>query len=325
MATVQGVLIDSSGTVQRGGAELVEQWKADEGSHIWVDLHGLAPQQEDPLMSTFGLHHLVIQDARRLRHPPKIEIFDDHLFILLSELVKEGPELDFEVSQLALFAGPRFLLTRHNAESASIAHWQQAEELPALLKNGGIKLALEMSITAARRYVEMLLEFEPHLTDLEDQLQDKPDDQAMRALTQYRTRLRKLRRMFNYHARAFESLRSVKADFFNATSHENRHLVIDVYEKYERLLSLSTLYYELAGDLVDGYISLTNHALNNTMRVLTAITAIFVPLSFLAGVYGMNFDYMPELNWRWGYFMLLGVMGTVIVVLLVLFKKYRWL
>jgi magnesium transporter len=131
--------------------------------------------------------------------------------------------------------------------------------------------------------------------------------------------------MFNYHARAFESLRSVKADFFNATARENRHLVIDVYEKYERLLSLSTLYYELAGDLVDGYISLTNHALNNTMRVLTAITAIFVPLSFLAGVYGMNFEYMPELQWKGAYFVVLGIMGTVILVLLALFKKYRWL
>ncbi len=325
MAHIEAVLVQSDGALQRGGLELLEQWRADSGSHIWIDLHGVPDEQEYPVMAAFGLHDLAIRDARRQRHPPKLELFEDHLFILLSELGDHGPELDFNAIQLALFAGPRFLLTRHDLHSASTGHWLLAAELTAVLRSGGIRLALEIAITAARRYVDMLLDFERRLTELEDQIQDRPDDQAMRDLTQYRTRLRKLRRLFNYHARAFESLRAAKTDFFNAGARENRHLVLDVYEKYERLLSLSTLYYELAGDLVDGYISLTNHALNNTMRVLTAITAIFVPLSFLAGVYGMNFEYMPELEWKGAYFVVLGIMGITIATLLVLFRKYRWL
>lgn len=85
------------------------------------------------------------------------------------------------------------------------------------------------------------------------------------------------------------------------------------------------MYYEICGDLVDGYISLTSHRLNNTMKVLTIITAIFVPLSFLAGVYGMNFENMPELGMRYSYFILLGVMGSVAVGMLLLFRKLRWL
>src|SRR5690606_41296334 len=72
-------------------------------------------------------------------------------------------------------------------------------------------------------------------------------------------------------------------------------------------------------------ISLSSHELNRTMRILTVLTAIFVPLSFLAGLYGMNFEYMPELGWRWGYFILLGVMGSVILVLLAVFRRNRWL
>jgi magnesium transporter len=85
------------------------------------------------------------------------------------------------------------------------------------------------------------------------------------------------------------------------------------------------MYYEVAGDLVDGYISLTSHELNSTMRILTVLTAIFVPLGFLAGVYGMNFENMPELHTQGGYFVLLAVMVTIAVTLLGIFKYKNWL
>ena len=85
------------------------------------------------------------------------------------------------------------------------------------------------------------------------------------------------------------------------------------------------MYYDICGDLINGYMSVTSHQLNATMRVLTVITALFVPLTFLAGIYGMNFEYIPELKADNGYFILLGVMAVVSVVLLMVFKKKRWL
>jgi magnesium transporter len=318
------VLVDQ-GTIIRGGRELLAQWRQTPGSRLWIDLDNESQAIEDAVMAELGLHPLAILDARRQRHPPKIEVFDDHLFILLRGLNAESRTLEFGTLQLGLFAGQNFLLTRHTERSVSVNHWQQAPELGSILAEGGIRLALEIATTAARRYLDLLLEFEPRLTELEDQLQEKPDDDAMRELTGYRTRLRKLRRVFSYHARMFDNLRQEKTPFFDASSRQFRHLVIDVYEKYERLLSLSTMHYEVAGDLIDGYISLSSHELNNTMRILTVLTAIFVPLGFLAGLYGMNFDYMPELHWRGGYFVLLGVMATVIVSLLAVFKFKRWL
>jgi len=193
------------------------------------------------------------------------------------------------------------------------------------MARGGIHLALALATTAARRYLDLMASFEPTLSELEDGLQEHPDDQKMRELTGYRTRLRKWRRVFSYLAGIFEALRDVDEPVFNADSDEYRHQVIDVYEKYERLLSLTTMYYEVAGDLVDGYISLTSHELNSTMRILTVLTAIFVPLGFLAGVYGMNFENMPELHTRGGYFILLGVMATIAATLLIVFKIKKWL
>ena len=85
------------------------------------------------------------------------------------------------------------------------------------------------------------------------------------------------------------------------------------------------MYYDICGDLIEGYISITSHQLNKTMQILTVITAIFIPLGLLAGLYGMNFEYMPELSWRYSYFVLLGAMFLIASSLLILFKKIKWL
>jgi magnesium transporter len=103
------------------------------------------------------------------------------------------------------------------------------------------------------------------------------------------------------------------------------HSINDVYEHQERVSSLTQLYYELASDLIDGYISLASHRLNQIMKVLTIITAIFVPITFIAGIYGMNFEYMPELHSKSGYFIAIGVMATIVVTLMIIFKRNKWL
>lgn len=85
------------------------------------------------------------------------------------------------------------------------------------------------------------------------------------------------------------------------------------------------MYYELCSDLIEGHISLSSHHLNETMKILTIISAIFVPMTFMAGIYGMNFEHMPELGWRYAYFSLLGVMAVMAVSMLVVFRKIKWL
>jgi magnesium transporter len=103
------------------------------------------------------------------------------------------------------------------------------------------------------------------------------------------------------------------------------HTVIDVHERIERLLSLSQMHYDICSDLINGYLSVSSHQLNATMRVLTVITAIFIPLGFLAGIYGMNFENIPELKVTNGYYYLLGFMAFLATSLIILFKKKRWL
>lgn len=104
-----------------------------------------------------------------------------------------------------------------------------------------------------------------------------------------------------------------------------RHEFNDVFEHTERLASLSPLFKELADDLMNGYISVNSNRLNQIMKVLTVVTVIFLPLTLLVRVYGMNFEDMPELKIKYAYFILLAVMGGIAVSLLLLFRKIRWL
>jgi magnesium transporter len=104
-----------------------------------------------------------------------------------------------------------------------------------------------------------------------------------------------------------------------------RHEFNDLFEHTERLTSFTALYKELADDLMNGYISMSSHRLNQIMRVLTVVTVIFLPLTLLAGIYGMNFEYMPELNVKHAFFIMLGTMVAIVTGLLLLFRKMRWL
>jgi magnesium transporter len=307
-----------------GAMELLDEWQSRQDTLLWADFWGEEPAHEQRvLIERFGLHPMAIQDAQRQRHPPKLEAFDDHAFILLKGLGKETPDFAFETIQIALFVGKRFLVTRHSDNSPSIDRlWQEVESDQSLFARGTDALALRLSRIIVDRYLKKLLSLEPRIEALEQGMVSEPQDEMLAELIGYKTQLRKFRRVFLYQVQIFSTLITEQPPGIGA---ERLHEINDVYENQDRANSLATLYYELASDLIDGYISLASHRLNNIIKVLTIITAIFVPLSFLAGIYGMNFENMPELHSRLGYFILLGVMAGIVTVLLLVFRRWRWL
>jgi magnesium transporter len=312
------------GGLHVGGRELIERWKADERTLIWLDLGDEPPDVTGNLMrEEFGLHPLAVSDALRERHPPKLEHFEDYTFLLLRGLSAESKDTDFSTIQLALFVGRRFLVTRHSAQSPSTDQlWREAQENAGRFAAGSAALALRLCRIMVDRYLGILLALEPRLEELEDEILNSPRDELLGELAGYKSDLKKLRRIFAYHQQVFTALRNGDYPLFG----ENIvHELNDVFEHQERAVSLSGLYYELAVDLLDSYISLASHHLNQIMKVLTIVTVIFVPLSFLAGLYGMNFEYIPELHAHSGYYVLLGIMAAIVVILLALFRKKRWL
>ena len=307
-----------------GGEELKTTWQENPGSILWLDIAGEPESSESGFMrDSFGLDTLAIQDAQRKRHPPKLEAFDATTFIILKVPDTDSTELHLSTSQLAIFVGDGFMITRRSGNSPDTdTLFQMATGDARMFQQGAAGIALRLCRRVSDRYIKLLLTLEPRLDEIEDIIMQHPDDKLLAELLGYKTELKKFRRLFLYHQQIFHELRSGS---FPAFSDTNLHVIIDVFEQLERASSLAGLYHELTTDLIDGYISVASHNLNQIMKVLTVVMSIFIPLSFLAGFYGMNFENMPELQSKSGYFILLGVMFSIVVILITLFRRMRWL
>jgi magnesium transporter len=322
MKHIKSLLLHKNGQIQTGGHELIQAWQDTPDSNLWLDIQNSDSSNYASLLRTFGCHELVIKDAFRERHPPKIEFFDDQVFFLYRGIDSIKGLLQYQHLQLSLFVSDRLLITVHATPSLGIDTLRSNEHHLHLLRDP-ILLALKIMHTSSGFYLDNLLDFEQKLVEIEDALQDKPDDKILVELTTIKSNLLKLRRVFRYHENISRTLQHHSKKSIKDIA-EYEHEINDLNDRFERLSSLSQMYYEISADLIEGYISLSSHRLNNTMQILTVITAVFVPLSFLAGIYGMNFEYIPELKVKHGYFILLGSMAAIALGLITIFKKKKW-
>lgn len=309
-------------TVKVGGKELLQQWQDKPDSWIWVELfEEPAIDEQQFLQQQFSLDSIAINEAQRERHPPNFQRFEKYIYLLLKPLDAESKSLDFQTLQLAMFASERFLVTRHTKKSPYLEKlWNN------LAENGSAgesptSIVSKMCKRVAERYGTVLLDLEQRLDIIEDELFDSPTDGLMKELVGYNTSLRKMHRILSYYVDVFGTLRQQLHD----AKHNQYDDFDDIYARIERFSSLAALYQSVITDLVDAYISLNGHKLNQIMKVLTIVTVIFVPLSLLVGIYGMNFEYMPELKNENGYYILLSVMSSIAAISMFVFRKKRWL
>ncbi|TVP46197.1 MAG: magnesium and cobalt transport protein CorA [Halomonas sp.] len=320
---IRAIITTPTGDVYEGDESLLAKWKSQPDSHIWIDMQGETQESERAILDAFDFHPMAIQDAHKERHPPKIEEFNNHTLIIYRGISSFDAELNYSPQQLCFFIGEKFLVTLHPSEALSIERlfYDQGR---VLLAHSPEHVALRVMYISAGFYIDSLLEFETELSDLEDELLANGNDALMRKIITYRSRLVKMRRVFSYHQGITQELTAYDYEHLPREESETLHAINDVADRFERLYTLTQMYYDICGDLVDGYISISSHQLNSTMRILTVITAIFVPLTFLAGIYGMNFENMPELNFKYGYFLVLGVMLGTASAMIWLFKRKRW-
>jgi len=307
-----------------GGLELLDEWDAQSDTWVWVNISGEADESEKKLLSErFKVPSLAIQDAHRERHPPKFESFSNQVFIILRDLLGEDENLQQRVSQLSLFLGANFLVTRHLYNLPAIEVVAKAvQSEPARLSGGPAHLIYLISRRIVDNYTPVVLELEERLAELEDLVFEKPGDDVIEMITRYNRSLKRLRRHLVYQRDVMEQLSRPSGTLpVKLNSHEFN----DVFENMERLASLCQLNQELAVDLLNTHFSLVSHRLNQVMRVLTITTVIFLPLALLAGIYGMNFQFMPELSWHYGYFGVLGTMAAIVLILIAAFKRREWL
>lgn len=320
-AKVNAVLV-SGRDVRVGGAELIDAWLGGAGAFIWLDIAGKANAALlHRLEGDFGLAASDLQEAMLDRHPPDFQVEGEHLFTFVKPLDAESYSLDFSTQQLALFDGPRYVITRHSKQSPYLAELLRHIAEGKIALDSPARVSQMLLERTVQRYGKVLLDLEDRLDTIEDELVSSPSEGLLQELLGYNTALRKMRRILRYHVGVISGYVEHMARLYPAMEDQLNLLATAA----ERFHSMAVMYQGMIKDLIDGYISLNGHRLNQVMRLLTVVTVLFVPLTLLVGIYGMNFEHMPELHARYGYFILLGVMGSIVGLLSWFFHRRGWL
>jgi magnesium transporter len=291
---------------------------------IWVELQQKDHACDVLLSQRLQLHPLTIEDIWATRSQPKLEDYERYLYILVHGIggTRSG---GIELIELDLVLGPTFVIT-HDPEGLVDSVRAELERSPRLLEKGPAWLAHAILDTAVDRYLPVVDELDRQIESLENEVLRKAGTKQgppiLRRILGLKRTLLMLRRM-SVHQREI-LLRLARGDFEEIPS-DAAPFYRDVYDHFLRVNDQVESYRDLVTSALEAYLSVQSNRMNEIMKTLTLMSTVMLPITFIAGLYGMNFHYMPELSWLWGYPMALGLMVLVVVVALLWFRKKGWI
>ncbi len=291
----------------------------------WYDLRGLHDTELIELLGkTFQIHPLILEDIADIHQRPKFDEYESGNFIVLRALSFDKSHLKIKTEQVALFFRKGLLFSFQETESDLFEAVRQRIQSSKgkVRQRGADYLCYALLDNITDQYYIVLDEMETIIETLEDDLLKNPDNSI-------KERIHHLKKELLIVRKSVAPLREAIARFAKSESNlieENSAVFIrDLYDHTVQIIDMVETYRDALNGLQDLYLSEISFKMNQVMQVLTIITTIFVPLSFLAGLYGMNFDNIPELHFKYGYFILLGVMFIIGTGFLLWFRKKKWL
>jgi magnesium transporter len=297
----------------------------DRPTNTWINIDGL--HQVD-LIEKIGqhyqLHPLLLEDIVSVRQRPKLDDYDNYLFIVLKMLRYDEGTGDIETEQVSLVLGKNFLISfQENVGDVFGPVRDRLRNAKGRIRTMGVDyLAYALIDAVVDEYFHVLEKIGGTIGDLEEQMLSDPRQETM-------TALHKLKRTMILLRKSVWPLRDVIGSLERGESSlickETHVFLRDVYDHTIQEIDTIESYRDMLSGLLEVYLSTISNRLNAVMKVLTIIATIFMPLSFITGLYGMNFDHMPELHWHWGYPAVLVLMVLVTIAMLFFFKKKNWL
>lgn len=298
----------------------------DKPTVTWLHIDGIHDIAVlEKIGAAFSLHPLTLEDILNTDQRPKVDDYDDYLFIVLKAFSPlDMAKSEIRSEQVSVVFGARFLISFTEKEGMLLDSVRERlrSNKGRIRKTGCDYLAYSIIDTIVDQYFLLLESIEDRIDENEEKLINRPIPDTLytiQHLKQEMLFLRKsvwpLREAISYLERTESVLITPQTGLYLKDVYDHTIQIIDTIETQRDILS----------SLLDIYLSSISNRLNEVMKVLTIIATIFMPLTFLAGVYGMNFKYMPELEWRWGYFFIWGVMLAVGCSMVVYFKRKKWL
>jgi magnesium transporter len=300
--------------------------RRDTPTITWINVDGLHDVEVvERLGQGFGVHPLVLEDILAPEQRAKLEDYEQQLFMVVQMLSWNETTAAVESEQISFVLGARYLLTfqEKGGDVFDSVRERLRSSRGRMRKSGPDYLLYALLDAIVDTYFLILENLDDRIEALEEELTTKGDgdSQSLRAIHRFKRETIFLRR-------AVWPLREVLAGLTRSESplvqRETRIFLRDVQDHAVQALETVETFRELLTGMLDIYMSTLNNRLNAVMKVLTIFATIFAPLTFIVGVYGMNFDHMPELRWRWGYPAVLLVMLAIVLGMLREFKRRRW-
>jgi len=291
----------------------------------WVNIDGLSDIDSiERLGNQFGIHSLVLEDIVSLGQRPKLEDFDDHIFIVCKMLEFDKEVRETRSEQLSILIGKNYVISFQERVGDVFDHVRERirKGKGKIRKKGPDYLAYALLDAVVDNYFTVLERIGETVEDMEDEVLDNPVPKTLQAVHRVKADLvfiRKsiwpLREVLNGLSRGDSQLIQEATCIYFRDVQDHTVQVMDSVEALK----------DMSGGLLDTYLSSVSNRMNEVMKVLTIFASIFIPLTFVAGVYGMNFEYMPELKWKQGYFIVWGIMLFMGASMLLYFKRRRWI
>jgi len=289
----------------------------------WINIDGAlnSPVIEE-IAKEFKIHHLMLEDIRNVDHRPKADDYDDHLFVTLKMLHGiNGKSIEYE--HISFVLGKNYIISFQEKEGDIFGALRDRIKLDTgiIRKRPADYLLYRLMDNIVDSYYSVLEEIGLQVETVEENISKNPQMEDFRQIQELKKDFIYLRKVV-YPLR--EALNKIIKNENGCIDETNIKYFSDVYDHVIHLLDSLDTYKDLTSTLMDLYMNTINYKMNEVMKLLTIITTIFIPLSFIAGIYGMNFDNMPELRLDYGYFYILGLMAAIFIAMIFYFRYKKW-
>jgi magnesium transporter len=292
---------------------------------LWIDIDGLHEVALlEKIGTLFGIHRLTLEDILNVNQRPKMEVFDNYIFAVLKMIQCPTSESDIEEEQISFILIDNILITfqEKKGDVFTFVRERIVEFKGNIRKRAGDYLLYALLDAVIDNYFLVLENVGEKIDVLEASAMNNPNTETLNNLYHQRKEMAELRR-------TIYPLREVIGGFDKYAEHkisaETKPFMRDLYENTIQVIETLEVFRDMSSGVLDLYMNSLSNKMNNVMKVLTMISTIFIPLSFVAGVYGMNFENMPELRWEYGYFYVLAGMASATIGMLFFFRWKKWI
>ncbi len=298
---------------------------------LWININGLHDIDKlEKIGEMFNINPLTMEDILNVNHPPKLEEHEEYLFLISKSFHYNSESGEIIIEHVSFILGKNYLLTFQETpgDEFDLIRERLRGGKGRLRKLGPDYLMYRLLDSVVDNYIVILLQLDEIIENLEDVLLDKPNQDTIEEIYQFRKEINKLRRSVVPFK---EAIYFLLKDIHPLIHKSSLIFVKDLEDHIKSAVETVESYKEQVNSMIEIYRSSIQLKLNEILKVLTIISTIFIPLTFIVGVYGMNFSpeqspySMPELKWYFGYPIVLGFMLLVAVVLLIVFRKKRWI